>query len=164
VSAAGGRLVFSYHNKRNARRVVRYPFARGSTNPFSPEPVEVWPTLLSRHPSQIARLVDDAGFTAPQYQGTVVVNSLARITERFGSWAPAGSMWAPIMGRFRLAPWLIGSSHALGGGGLRPGDSIDDLFQCPVCRGDVERSDGGYECRACQSEYPIEDGIVDFRP
>jgi len=164
IIAAGGRLVFSYHNKRNANRVIRHSADRGNSSPYSLEPVEVWPTLISRHPDQVGTFLREARFSDPEYRGTVVVDSLANITDRFGRRTPAGARWAPFMGRFRLAPWLIGKSVAQGGDDLEAGDSIDDLFECPVCRGGLTRSGRGFECAACRRDYPIEDGIVDFRP
>ena len=163
VTAGDGSLVFSYHNKRNANRILHYLGTRKTGDPFSPESAEIGPTLISHHPAQVATLLHDARFSAPDYRGTVVVNSLARITEAFGRKAPAGATWAPLMGKFWLAPWLIGRSVAEGAEDLQAADSIEGLFQCPICHGDLVRSDQGYECPACRRSYPIEDGIADFR-
>jgi SAM-dependent methyltransferase len=163
VIARDGRLVFSYHNKRNAHRIFHYRESRRSGNPFSLESAEVSPTLISHHPTRVGALMRNAGFSPPQYRGAVAVDSLASITDRFGRHVPAGARWAPFMGRFRLAPWLIGGSFPEGGDDLQMGDSIDDLVQCPVCRGELGRSDRGFECSACHRGYSIDDGIVDFR-
>lgn len=164
VMARDGRLVFSYHNKRNAKRILRDLAARGDANPFSLQPTELEPTLISRHPNVVDVLIENAGFSTPAYRGAVVVNSLASITDRFGRRTPAGSRWAPFMGRLRLAPWLIGRSFAQGGDDPQEGDSTDDLFQCPICRANLDQSNGGFECSACHRFYPIDDGVVDFRP
>ena len=53
VVARDGTLVFSFHNKRNAKRIVRGFAARGDANPFSPAPTEPIPTLISRHPTVV---------------------------------------------------------------------------------------------------------------
>jgi hypothetical protein len=162
--ARDGMLVFSYHNKRNAKRMLRHFAAHGDANPFSLEPTEPMPTLISRHPRVVDALVQNAGFSAPEYQGAAIVHALADIAEKFGRREPAGSGWAPFMGRFRLAPWLIGRSFAQGGEPIAAHGWIDDLFQCPLCGGDLARSDGGFACSACLREYPVDDGIYDFRP
>ena len=163
VTAGDGTLVFSYHNKSNANRILHYLETRKTGSPFSLESAEIGPALISHHPTRVASLLQDARFSEPEYRGTVVVNSLASITERFGRRVPAGARWAPFMGRFRIAPWLIGRSAAEGSEELRTADSIDDLFLCPICHGDLDRSDEGYECAACRRRYPVDDGIVDFR-
>jgi SAM-dependent methyltransferase len=164
ILARDGQLVFSYHNKRNAHRILHYLNSRKIGDPFSPESVEVSPTLLSHHPTTMASVLRAASFSEPEYRGAVVVNSLASATEKLGGRAPSGLLWAPLMGRFKLAPWLVGRTTAQGGGGFSPGGSIDDLFQCPVCEGNVSRSDQAFVCRGCQREYPISEGIADFRP
>jgi len=163
ITAVGGRLVFSYHNKRNANRILRHVTARGDANPFSRKPAEIRPTLISRHPRTVDDHVRNAGFSLPQYQGSAVIDSLAGIIDKLGRHRPAGARWASFMGRFRLAPWLIGTSVARGGEGFRTADAFDDLFQCPLCGGDVGRSDLSLECSACHRQYPVADGIVDFR-
>ena len=163
VLAEDGRLLFSYHNKRNAKRVLRY-FAARDKNPSLSSPAELTPTLISHHPTELEMLVYEAGFTPPDYQGTVVLDARGRITGASGRRTPVGARWAPFVGRFKLAPWLIGSSIAQGNRVLEKSDAIDDLFQCPVCGAGVSRSDAGFECTACYRHYPVEDGIVDFRP
>ena len=163
IVANDGALVFSYHNKRNARRILRFPLVRGPGNPFSSESAEIQPTLISHHPSRFETLLLEAGFSPPEYRGAVVVNALASVGDRLGRRAPAGAGWARLTGRYRLAPWLVGRSRAERGGALRPSESIDELLQCPACSGDLSRSDDGYECAACHRHYPVDDGILDFR-
>jgi ubiquinone/menaquinone biosynthesis C-methylase UbiE len=163
ITAGNGTVVFSYHNKRNARRILRYFDTRKRGNPFSLESAEIDPTLISHHPRRIEAIMHAAGFSAPEYRGTVVVDSLASITERFEPRVPAGARWAPFMGRFWLAPWLIGRSYATADADPEPAGRTDDLFQCPSCQGDVVRQGPGFECPACHRTYPVEDGIYDFR-
>lgn len=163
VLPRGGSFVFSYHNKRNARRVLAYPKTRQTADPFSLESAEVSPTLISHHPTRVAALLGDAGFTDAEYRGAVVVNGLAQLTEKFGRTEPSGLAWASFTGRHALAPWLVGRASAVGGGELAPGDSVEALFECPDCRGNVARSDESYRCGACGRSYPIVDGIADFR-
>jgi uncharacterized protein YbaR (Trm112 family) len=49
-----------------------------------------------------------------------------------------------------------------------------DILCCPVCKGNLELAvkreskaeilEGTLRCRACEAEYPIEDGIPDLLP
>ncbi len=163
ILAREGQFLFSYHNKRNAHRVLTYPKSRRIADPFSHESAEVSPTLISHHPQRMAAIFGSAGFSQPEYRGAVVVNSIARLAEKLGGHEPSGLKWASFTGEHRLAPWLIGRACALDGSPLVTGDSIDDLFECPSCAGDVTRHAESFECVRCGSHYPICDGIADFR-
>jgi len=163
ILAKNGSFLFSYHNKRNAHRVLTYPQSCRIADPFSLESAEVSPTLISHHPERMAALLGDVGFSKPEYRGAVIINSVAKLTERLGGREPSGLSWARISGRYRLAPWLIGRVQALEGPGLVKGEDVSDLFECPACRGDVARRDESFECSECGTRYPIIEGIVDFR-
>jgi SAM-dependent methyltransferase len=162
VMGTGGHLVFSYHNKRNAKRIATHFMARGDANPFSAGAIEPFPTLISRHPKVVDALIDRAEFSPPEYQGTALVHPLESLGLRLQHHPPAGARWAPVLGRLRLAPWLIGKSIALGGSALESG-TIGEIFQCPVCRGDLRGTEESFECLACHRAYPVENGIYDFR-
>lgn len=163
ILARDGHLLFSYHNKRNAHRIVHYLNSRKFGNPFSLDSVEVSPTLLSHHPTTIGNLLHQAGFSEPYYRGAVVLNSLANATEKLCGRTPPGSRWASFTGKFKLAPWLIGRASVQGGDRLHPEDSIHDLFRCPACRGHVNRLGQAYSCEACRRDFPVNDGVADFR-
>jgi len=158
-----GQLVFSYYNKRNAHRVLHYPEARKHGDPFTHESAEISSTMIAHHPATFGALLREAGFSAPKYQGAVVVDSVAKMTDRLGRPVPAGTGWAPFMGRLRLAPWLVGRSAARGDGELLTAESVDELFACPVCKGALDRADEGFSCPSCRRDYPIDTGIYDFR-
>lgn len=162
VMAGGGSVVFSYHNKRNANRVLRYYETRNHGNPFKLESEEIGPTLVTHHPDRVATIMSETGFSEPVYEGTVV-NPLASMTERLGAGRPSGAAWAPLLGKAKLAPWLIGRAEALGETRLLEASAVSDLFACPVCHEAVFASAGGYECPECGRAYPVSDGIADFR-
>lgn len=158
-----GHLIFSYHNKRNLHRIMQWLRSRRIANPFSPETKEVSANLLSHHPTEIGRLLREAGFMAPVYKGAVVLDPLAKLTEKAGRRAPAGLAWARFAGTFKLAPWLIGRATAGNGRPLRVGNSVEDLFECPTCHGNLCRSGQDFACPGCGRVYPVRDGISDFR-
>ncbi len=160
VLGANGQLVFSYHNKRNIRRVLHYIASRKIADPFSHESAEVSPTLISHHPELIAAAIEAGGLSAPEYRGAMTVDARPG---RTGDGDPAGLGWARFTGRHTLAPWLIGrsfaSEHAAPSSDLAP----DDLFECPSCRGPVSRNESVLRCAACGGKYHVVDGIIDFR-
>lgn len=163
ILARDGGFVFSYHNKRNAHRVLHYLKSRRVSDPFSLESAEVSPTLISHHPARVAALLKSVGLTEPRYRGAVVVDAVADITGRLGRQSPSGLRWSAFTGRHWLAPWLVGQSLARGGEALLGADSIDDLFECPSCRGALTRSGDSFDCSTCHRSYPIREGIIDFR-
>lgn len=163
VLSHDGQLLFSYHNKRNARRMLHFILSRHIANPFDLASVEVSPALLSHHPDRMGAILTDAGFSAPEYQGAMVVNSFARIAERVGRTTPSGVRWASFTGRRRLAPWLIGRASPRDGEGPVQADSVDDLVECPACRGSLHRSADAFDCTGCDKSYPVREGIIDLR-
>ena len=42
-------------------------------------------------------------------------------------------------------------------------ESIEHLFACPACSGNIERNELEYRCAACSRVFPIRYGIPDFR-
>lgn len=163
ILSGRGSLVFSYHNKRNAHRVLHYLDSRKKGDPFSLDSEEISPTLISHHPERFDRLLQDAGFGPARYEGTAVVDAWAAVMERLGSRSTPGAAWAPAMGRLRLAPWLIGCASAPGTTVVQHADSVEDLLACPQCRGGLVRIGSTFECRRCSLTYPLVDDIVDFR-
>jgi len=160
VLSANGQGVFSYHNKRNIRRMLHYIASRRIANPFSHESAEVSPTLISHHPARIAAALEAAGLSAPEYRGAMTVDARPG---RTGNGDPPGLGWARFTGRHTLAPWLIGRTRAIKQAAPTSDSLSDDLFECPSCRGPISRGESILKCTACGRKYPVVDGIIDFR-
>ena len=161
ILSRDGQLLFSYHNKRNARRVLHYLASRRIANPFGLESAEVSATLLSHHPRRMAAILADAGFSTPEYRGAMVMDSLAQITEKASRTAPSGARWSSFTGRHWLAPWLIGQALPCDGEALLQADSVDELLACPACGGSLRRAGDAFDCTGCEKSYPVRDGIID---
>lgn len=39
---------------------------------------------------------------------------------------------------------------------------ISEIFACPVCRGQLSRSDSRHDCSSCGRTYPVTDGLAEF--
>ena len=62
VLRPGGVLVLEFANKRHLKSVLRYVLRRQRWSPFSPEPYEYRPLHFDHSPTQIRRLLREAGF------------------------------------------------------------------------------------------------------
>jgi ubiquinone/menaquinone biosynthesis C-methylase UbiE len=164
ILCGGGSFVFSYHNKRNAHRILKRIFRQEKDNPYSLQSREVSPALLSHHPVFIKLNLEQAGFTSPSYLGAVYIKQLADIEEKISTEVPAGARWSSLMGKLLAAPWLIGTSKKRIGSKLEPGNDLIDILVCPICKSPLQQEKNGFCCRACQRQFPFRDGILDFRP
>ncbi len=158
-----GRFVFSYLNKRNALRVIRWLIGINRENPFTTEPAGVGSTFISHHPKAVHRMLCESGFTSMQYYGVGVLDRLAGRIELGGSWIGTAERLAPFFARSQIAPWLLCEAVARGSTSLIDVRGIGDLLQCPSCRGSLSDEKRGYLCAMCNKHYPVEDGIIDLR-
>lgn len=41
--------------------------------------------------------------------------------------------------------------------------ALDQIVCCSMCKGDLDRTEDGYMCPTCHKDYPLIDGVYDFR-
>ena len=92
-----GRFVFSYCNKRNALRVMRWLIGANKENPFTTEPAGVGSTLISHHPKAVHRMLCESGFSSMQYYGAGVLDRLAGRIGFAGRWITPGRAFSSIL-------------------------------------------------------------------
>lgn len=158
-----GHLVFSYHCKRNARRVLRWLLGGKVENPFTLDPAGVGTTLISHHPKHVTALLDELGFVEPRYRGAGFTDKFVGILGPFSKYIPIGTSLAPLLGRLKLTPWVFCHARGTGLPSQPPAPSIEDLLQCPACGNALRRIAEAYSCTRCAHQYPLRDGIMDFR-
>jgi ubiquinone/menaquinone biosynthesis C-methylase UbiE len=158
-----GRFVFSYMNKRNARRVIRWLIGAHTENPFTTDPDGVGSTFISHHPKAVHRMLCESGFSSVQYHGVGVLDRLAGRFGFGGRWIGMAERLAPFFARFKIAPWILCQATVNENLNLIDAQGMDDLLQCPSCGGRLSEDRGGYLCLVCKRHYPIEDGIIDLR-
>lgn len=159
----GGAFLFNYSNKLSARQLFRRLLHWNAENPFVLEPMMSGQMLMQHHPAYIQRTLIKMGFSEMQYFGTGVIDKLAGRLGRLEKWLPSGRRLAALFGIIKLAPWMICRTRS-SGEALKDYRSIDELLTCPSCQAAVERRADSYVCTSCNSSYPIENGIADFRP
>lgn len=162
ILGAGGVFLFNYSNKLSARQLFRRLLRWNKENPFVLEPVVSGQTIIQHHPAYVHQMLVKTGFSEMQYFGTGVIDKLAGRLGRFERWMPSGKVMAPVLGFIKLAPWMMCRTKS-SGKVLRDYESIEDLLICPTCHSAVRRSEQSYGCTSCNSCYPIENGIADFR-
>ncbi len=158
-----GRFVFSYRNKQNALRVIRWLIGAGTENPFTTEPAGVGSTLISHHPKAVHRMLLESGFSNIQYCGAGVLDWLTDKISFADRWITQGERLAPFFGRTKIAPWILCGAVARESTELIDAGEISNLLQCPSCGGDVCDEKQEYQCLMCKKRYPVEDGIIDLR-
>ena len=103
VLMRGGRLVFSYSNKRNVARIARYATGSGRS-PFT-RGVERYDTaLLGHHPSEVEELLERIGFTIIEQYGVGLGDKLVERLPALARVLKPSLGVSRFVGRFRLAP------------------------------------------------------------
>jgi ubiquinone/menaquinone biosynthesis C-methylase UbiE len=155
-------FILEYANKQNLKAIARYLLRRQDWNPFSPEPVEFVPLNFDFHPQTVRTWLQEAGFQVERQLTVshfrigllkrlvplkllVAMDSLAQLT---GGW-------------WQLTPSVFTRSRAVG---QTPKAQPEAFFRCPACESDLPtETPQALVCPGCGKEWPIVDGIYDFR-
>ena len=155
-------FILEFASKLNLKAILRYVLRRQNWNPFTPEQVEFVSLNFDFHPRTVRDWLADADFELER-QLTVshfrigllkrliplkVLVWLDALAQRTGNW-------------WQLTPSVFTRSRAVGELiGAAPGG----FFQCPECRHNpLEETPNALNCPNCEREWPIIDGIYDFR-
>ena len=162
VLAPGGTYVLEFANKRNLKAILRFALRRQRWDPFALEPVEYHPMHWDFHPRWMRELLIRLGFSIER---TLTVSHFrAGFLKRL--------VPAPILGRadaalqwtgryFQLTPSVFMRARAAG----QPQAAANrPLYRCPRCAGIPVQAEGGLSCPSCGQFYPIQDGVLMFKP
>ena len=158
-----GRLLFSYSNKRNIERIVKWMLGRSPFNPFDQTVGSIWEMFVMHHPAYIRQSLSELGFSDLSEQGSGIMDKIAGRVGKLWKWIPLGVSIAPMVGRWGWAPWIFVEGEKTVGEPLLNDQLNDDYLACPNCHGDLEMASDAYRCLSCERIYPIKDGIIDFR-
>ncbi|HSM24459.1 MAG TPA: class I SAM-dependent methyltransferase [Anaerolineaceae bacterium] len=154
-------FILEYANKKNLKAIFRYLLGRQKWNPFSPEPVEFAALNFDFHPRAIRSWLAEAGFK-PEKQLTVSHYRMAIIKKviplKLLVWMDSvaqltGDAW-------QLSPSVFTRNKAVGS---KPNSPQGHFFKCPVCDTLLEDTPPILVCMSCGQNYPVNDGIYDFR-
>ena len=158
----GADFILEFPNKHNLKAILRYALHRQNWNPASPEPVEFAALNYDFHPAAVRTWLQLSGFAVDRTQPV----SYLRVgwMKRFlplqflvgmEKALQAGAAW------WQLTPSIFIKAHRLG----EPlPASPGGFFRCPAC-GAAPLADTPpmIICPDCLRQYPVQDGIYDFR-
>jgi ubiquinone/menaquinone biosynthesis C-methylase UbiE len=158
----GAIFILEYANKRNLKAILRYFIRMQTWSPFSLQSVEFEKLNFDFHPKMVRRWLKDTSFTlhrqlAVSYfrlgmlKRSVPLNLLVRMD----AWLQPSGDWC------QLSPSVFARCQA---DGDTPKAAAGTFFKCPACGSyDIGPHGSKLNCVGCGKEWPIRDGIFDFR-
>jgi ubiquinone/menaquinone biosynthesis C-methylase UbiE len=162
VLRPGATFILEYANKRNLKAILRYLLRRQSWSPFTHEPVEFAALNFDFHPASIHAWLLENGFlierqlTVSHFRMKLLKNIVpVKLLVKMDSLAQlTGDLW-------QLTPSVFLKASAQG---LTPTAIEGHFFRCPQCSGiDLTEMPTKLVCNSCLKEWPICDGIYNFR-
>ena len=160
VLQGGETFIMEFANKRNAKSIARYLFRRQSWSPFEQAPYEFVPLNFDFHPGWMLQTIRNSGFDIeeelaisnfriPSIKRRISPQTLARIDNAIAG--PGAAL--------KLSPSILTKTRSQ----KQRGTSVG-LFQCPDCGSkSLEHHENAVLCPECGSNWPVLDGIIDFR-
>jgi len=162
VLQPGAIFILEYANKQNFKAVMRYLFRRQSWSPFTLEPYEFTALNFDFHPRAVRKWLAESGFTLER-QLTVSHFRLGLLKRLLPTRLLVGmdSLASLTGGLWQLSPSVFTRSRAVGSSTTAEAGAF---FCCPACRhAPLDERAQSLACLSCGKEYPIKDGIYDFR-
>jgi ubiquinone/menaquinone biosynthesis C-methylase UbiE len=174
--APGGVFILEFANKQNLKAIVRYLLHRQDWNPFSPEAVEFTELNFDFHPAAVRGWLRESGFQVERQLTVshfrldflkrlaplrllVAMDSLAQLTGNWWQLSPSVFVRAQAVGQA-----LAGSALAADGRQVESAADPITYFCCPACgQTPLEETLPGLSCPRCGREWPVREGIYDFR-
>ncbi len=155
-------FILEYANKRNLKAITRYLLRQQSWNPFDLEPIEFARLNYDFHPRAVRAWLEGNGFSI-QRQLTVShfrINFLKRMLPlgllvKMDSLAQLSGNW------WQFTPSVFIQTRAIGD---TPTAAEGEFFRCPRCGSSpLEEIPQVLRCASCGQEWPLHDGIYQFR-
>lgn len=162
ILTGGGVYVLEFASKRHLKAILRYALRRQAWSPFDAEPHEFVEMNYNFHPDWMRQRLDEAmfhvkrtltvsHFRQPLLKRLIPAPTLAAVD---GLCQPTGAWW-------QLTPSVFVQctpQHKI----ARP--PAASLFRCPACgSNDLSESPQAVACIHCERQWPIEDGIYNFK-
>lgn len=163
VLKRGAAFVLEYPNKRNLKAILRWVARCQSWDPFDRSPVEFAPLNFDFHPAAVRGWLGEVGFdvkrqlTVSHFRLGLLKNAVPlRLLVALDSAAQlTGNLW-------QLSPSVFVLGIAVG---EPQGNRGGAFWCCPDCGSlEMEETALGVRCGGCGREWPLQDGIYDFRP
>ena len=169
VLRSGGTFIVEYPNRRSLKAITmwllrnRGPLNRGKHSPFELKMIKSSEMYFRFHPKCVHQLLVEAGFVPKRQRavGYFRPGQMARVlSSRF--MAGLDALLQPTGNLYQLSPSVFVQSEAVGQDGQAPAGAF---WRCPTCCGfNLDEQPKAIYCTECQTYWPFEDGIYDFRP
>ena len=167
VLRGGARLVTNYRNRRDIRNIVRYLLRLPNCEPFEVAHSD----LIGRkelqaftHPSIAKEWFRKASFVIKNQRGSSFfggkVLHVFKNTTKFEAWL------SPLFGKTKLSPLVFVDLEVdkISDSDLNEKtDNLQDIIVCPFCKAELFVEPKFYQCKSCKYDFPVVDGIIDFR-
>lgn len=158
----GAAFILEYANKHNLKAVLRYTLGRQSWSPFSPESVEFAKLNFDFHPKAVSGWLKESGFRLERQLavsyfrvGALKRNLPVSLLTRLDQWLQPTGRW------FQLSPSVFTRSCAEGQLSIAP-EGV--FFKCVRCGSSSLSQQGSILfCTNCAKEWPVREGVYDFR-
>ena len=155
-------FILEFANKRNLKAIFRYLTGKQDWNPFSPEQVEFAELNFDNHPDTVRKVLTENGFI-PEKVLTVSnlrIESLKK-EKNLGWMLKLESALQYLASPFKLSPSIFIRNRQ----SLEKPDAVEwEFFKCPSCHSyEIVEESVKVHCHSCGRDYPIIDGIYDFR-
>jgi SAM-dependent methyltransferase len=155
-------FILEYANKQNIKAILRYLIRKQTWSPFTMESVEFEKLNFDFHPRAVGGWLKETGFTLQQQLavsyfrlGIFKKNLPLKLLTRLEAWLQPTGNW------LQLTPSLFTRSQVVGN---TTKAQAETFFKCPVCEANNLKPHGAkLICPECTREWPIRDGIFDFR-
>jgi ubiquinone/menaquinone biosynthesis C-methylase UbiE len=158
----GAIFILEYANKQNLKAILRYAFKKQSWSPYSLESVEFEKLNFDFHPKAVSDWLNETGFTL-QEQLAVSYLRLGYLKRKLpiDLLTRMEALLQPTGRWCQFSPSVFTRSQAVG---ETPKVQAGTFFKCPVCESkNLEPYGAMLICTGCSREWPIREGIFDFR-
>lgn len=153
-------FIMEFANKRNAKSIVRYIFKKQDWDPFDETPYEFVPLNFDFHPNWMKRSIQKAGFRTEE-ELAISNFRLRFLKERFSptTLAKIDNLLARPGAVIKLSPSILTKNIS-----TKSPAAPSGLFICPKCgKKNLAHTPNAIICHNCGAQWPIIDGIIDFR-
>lgn len=154
-------FILEYANKRNLKSIFRFLTKKQDWNPFDKEPVEFVALNFDFHPKAIREWLYEANF-AVERQLTVSHFRVELLKRKFSTkfLTALDKLLQPTGNLFQFSPSVFVKNRAIGH--TKPAEE-GSFFCCPKCKTALEDTPPLLKCTNCAAEYPVENGIYNFK-